>query len=84
MNAVIPTDHPLRKIWLSTDSGLVQSKCLMRMRMKDSYRDVSPSCVESFYDNANFIATDGLQSLPKHDPIPPRNDRWEEAVFVVK
>ncbi|KAJ2924638.1 hypothetical protein H1R20_g12449, partial [Candolleomyces eurysporus] len=40
MNAAVPTDHPLRKIWLSTESRLVQSKCLMRMRMKDSYRDM--------------------------------------------
>lgn len=41
MSAVIPVSHPLRKLWLSPDSRLVQSKSLMRMRMKDSYRDVS-------------------------------------------
>lgn len=39
MSAVIPVSHPLRKLWLSPDSRLVQSKSLMRMRMKDSYRD---------------------------------------------
>lgn len=39
MAAVIPVAHPVRKLWLSPDSKLVQSKCLMRMRMKDSYRN---------------------------------------------
>jgi hypothetical protein len=43
MEAVIPTDHPLQKIWLSPDNTLVLSKCLLLMRMRDSYRDVS-SC----------------------------------------
>ena len=40
MGNVIPMSHPLRRIWLSRESRQVQSKCLMRMRMKDSYRDV--------------------------------------------
>jgi hypothetical protein len=43
MEAVIPADHPLQKIWLSPNNTLVQSKCLLRMRLRDSYRDVS-SC----------------------------------------
>lgn len=40
MDNVIPADHQLRKIWLSRDSKMVPSKCLMRMRMRDSYREV--------------------------------------------
>jgi Ferric iron reductase FhuF-like transporter len=41
MNAVIPIDHELRTLWLSPQSPTVESKCLMRMRLQDSYRDVS-------------------------------------------
>ncbi|KAG5652766.1 hypothetical protein H0H81_003704 [Sphagnurus paluster] len=40
MGATIPANHPLRKIWLSPDSKLLPSKCLMRMRMRDSYREL--------------------------------------------
>lgn len=40
MAAVIPADHPLQKMWLSPDNKVVPSKCLLRMRMRDSYRDM--------------------------------------------
>ncbi|KAG2017755.1 hypothetical protein CC2G_007238 [Coprinopsis cinerea AmutBmut pab1-1] len=39
MNAVIPIDHELRDLWLSPKSHTVESKCLMRMRLQDSYRE---------------------------------------------
>jgi len=42
MEAVIPVDHALKRMWLNPDSKLVPSKCLLRMRMRDSYREVSP------------------------------------------
>ncbi|KAG5642424.1 hypothetical protein DXG03_002798 [Asterophora parasitica] len=41
MDATIPENHELRKIWLSPDSKLLPSKCLMRMRMRDSYREAA-------------------------------------------
>ncbi|KAG5721095.1 hypothetical protein E4T56_gene7532, partial [Termitomyces sp. T112] len=37
MGAAIPDDHHLRELWLSPNSKLLPSKCLMRMRMRDSY-----------------------------------------------
>ncbi|KAF8071692.1 IucC family-domain-containing protein [Lyophyllum atratum] len=40
MGNSIPENHELRKIWLSSDSKLLPSKCLMRMRMRDSYREM--------------------------------------------
>ena len=40
MDAVIPVDHGLRMAWLGSESKTVLTKCLMRMRMQDSYRDV--------------------------------------------
>ncbi|KAG6837248.1 hypothetical protein H0H93_012643 [Arthromyces matolae] len=40
MGAAIPEHHELRKIWLAPDSKLLPSKCLMRMRMRDSYREM--------------------------------------------
>jgi siderophore synthetase component len=43
MEAVIPADHELRDIWLNSARKEVPSKCLLRMRMRDSYRDVSQS-----------------------------------------
>ena len=41
MREVIPVGHALEKAWLDSSSREVPSKCLMRMRMCDSYRDVS-------------------------------------------
>lgn len=41
MERVIPKDHPVWKVWMEPNSTSVNSKCLMRMRMRDSYRDVS-------------------------------------------
>ena len=43
MSTVVPNAHPLWKLWMSPESRLVESKCLMRMRMQDSYRNVSPA-----------------------------------------
>ena len=43
MDALIPADHALRKIWLSPNRKTVLAKSLMRMRMQDLYRDVSVS-----------------------------------------
>lgn len=40
MNAVIPRSHPVWKVWMDPNALTVDSKCLLRMRMKDSYRDV--------------------------------------------
>ncbi|KAG6813605.1 hypothetical protein H0H92_009222 [Tricholoma furcatifolium] len=40
MAASIPSNHDLQQLWLSPDSMLLPSKCLMRMRMRDSYREV--------------------------------------------
>lgn len=40
MESVIPRDHGLWKAWLASDSLTVPSKCLMRMRMRDSYSEV--------------------------------------------
>jgi len=37
MEAVIPRDHGLWSAWLDPKSTEVPSKCLMRMRMRDSY-----------------------------------------------
>ncbi|EKM78593.1 hypothetical protein AGABI1DRAFT_59499 [Agaricus bisporus var. burnettii JB137-S8] len=39
MNAVIPRDHKLWDLWMNPERKKVESKCLMRMRMRDSYRD---------------------------------------------
>lgn len=40
MESVIPCHHRLRKLWLHSDSKFVSSKCLLRMRIRDSYRDM--------------------------------------------
>lgn len=40
MASVIPRDHKLWDLWMDPERRRVDSKCLMRMRMKDSYRDV--------------------------------------------
>ncbi|KAG6888931.1 hypothetical protein C0995_004944 [Termitomyces sp. Mi166 len=40
MGTTIPDDHHLRKLWLNPDSKILPSKCLMRMRMRDSYREM--------------------------------------------
>ncbi|KDR79022.1 hypothetical protein GALMADRAFT_137986 [Galerina marginata CBS 339.88] len=40
MKAVIPCDHPVWNVWMNSSSRTVNSKCLMRMRMRDSYRDM--------------------------------------------
>lgn len=54
MGCVIPEDHPVWKVWMDPTSTTVESKCLMRMRMRDSYRDVSAlrsvedSCSDGF------------------------------------
>ncbi|KXN81324.1 hypothetical protein AN958_05179 [Leucoagaricus sp. SymC.cos] len=40
MASVIPRDHKLWDIWMKPERRRVDSKCLMRMRMKDSYRDM--------------------------------------------
>ena len=40
MASVIPRDHRLWDLWMDPERRRVDSKCLMRMRMKDSYRDV--------------------------------------------
>jgi siderophore synthetase component len=57
MNSVIPKEHPVRKVWLAPESTSVDSKCLMRMRMRDSYRDVSHV---SFKICTGFILCRGL------------------------
>lgn len=41
MGSVIPATHPVWKVWMDSTCMEVESKCLMRMRMRDSYRDVS-------------------------------------------
>lgn len=41
LGEVIPSDHELRKLWLSEESTTVAGKCLMRMRLQGVYRDVS-------------------------------------------
>ncbi|KAF8149828.1 IucC family-domain-containing protein [Crassisporium funariophilum] len=40
MESIIPRDHQLWEIWMGPASTSVNSKCLMRMRMRDSYRDM--------------------------------------------
>ena len=40
MASMIPPGHALRALWLDEGSRLVESKCLLRMRMQNSYRDV--------------------------------------------
>ncbi|KAF8972125.1 IucC family-domain-containing protein [Flammula alnicola] len=40
MGSVIPEDHPAWNVWMNPKSTSVDSKCLMRMRMRDSYRDM--------------------------------------------
>ena len=41
MADVIPVEHPAWRSWMGPACKTVDSKCLMRMRMCDSYRDVS-------------------------------------------
>lgn len=77
MKSVIPRDHALWKTWLSNDSLTVPSKCLMRMRMRDSYSEVRTpfySMAYSFLCNWN---ADGVQCFPKHDSIPTRRGEKE-------
>ncbi|KAF9000709.1 IucC family-domain-containing protein [Cyathus striatus] len=40
MGFVIPQEHELCKIWLCPSNQTVPSKCLMRMRMRDSYSEM--------------------------------------------
>jgi siderophore synthetase component len=84
MSTVVPTAHPLWKLWLSPESKLVESKCLMRMRMQDSYRNVSPvngCCIVKTRLQTLFI--ERLQPLSQHVSIPPRNHRWKETCISV-
>ncbi len=41
MTEVIPEGHTAWRLWMDPASGTVDSKCLMRMRIRDSYREVS-------------------------------------------
>ncbi|KAF8899908.1 IucC family-domain-containing protein [Gymnopilus junonius] len=40
MEVAIPRHHPAWDVWINPNSHTVNSKCLMRMRMRDSYRDM--------------------------------------------
>lgn len=45
LEEIIPIDHGLYKAWLDpSTSSVVSGKCLMRMRLQGSYRDVSKPC----------------------------------------
>ncbi|TFK40140.1 IucC family-domain-containing protein [Crucibulum laeve] len=41
MERLIPRDHGLWGAWMNSDSITLPSKCLMRMRMRDSYSEVN-------------------------------------------
>ncbi|KJA26270.1 hypothetical protein HYPSUDRAFT_36546 [Hypholoma sublateritium FD-334 SS-4] len=58
MGTVIPRTHPVWKVWMDPASTNVDSKCLMRMRMRDSYRDM----VYSPYPNMIQYSPQALQA----------------------
>ncbi|RDB25517.1 hypothetical protein Hypma_006471 [Hypsizygus marmoreus] len=64
MDAVIPAGHELRNIWLNPDCRVVPSKCLMRMRMRDSYREM----VYSPFPNMVQYRPDEEFAAPKRVP----------------
>lgn len=41
LEAQIPQDHELRKLWLSPETETLPGKCFMRMRLQGMYRTVS-------------------------------------------
>lgn len=49
MAEVIPVEHPVWKQWMDPASRTVDSKSLMRMRIRDSYREVSHNQLYSWY-----------------------------------
>jgi len=53
MSSEIPEGHPVWKVWMDPSSKEVDSKCLMRMRMRDSYRDVS-KCTAQLMHSFSF------------------------------
>ncbi|CAA7267094.1 unnamed protein product [Cyclocybe aegerita] len=71
MAAVIPKDHPVWAVWMDPRSTSVNSKCLMRMRMRDSYRDM----VYSPYPNMIQF-----RSAPDQEPC---DDGWSKRVFLL-
>ena len=54
MTSVIPRDHKLWDLWMDSERRRVDSKCLMRMRMKDSYRDVGQVIAARSASNLKF------------------------------
>ena len=68
MEAVIPEEHPVWKVWMASNSTSVDSKCLMRMRMRDSYRDVSHFTTTRCISNL-LARVDGVQPVSQHDPV---------------
>ncbi|KIL58735.1 hypothetical protein M378DRAFT_170193 [Amanita muscaria Koide BX008] len=60
MREVIPVGHALENAWLDSSSREVPSKCLMRMRMRDSYRDM----VYGPYPNMILFNQDSVAQVP--------------------
>lgn len=71
LEAVIPENHGLRQAWLSSEGANVPAKCLMRMRMRDMYREVN-YCQIYPSDPLISILTDGFSSRPEYDPVSTR------------
>ncbi len=64
---LIPADHALYKAWLDPSSSVVDGKCLMRMRLQGSYRDVSqPFRIRR--NRSNSLA-DGVFAIPQFDSV---------------
>jgi len=60
MAEVIPFEHPVWRLWMDPTCKTTDSKCLMRMRMRNSYRDMVytsiPNLVQYRPPQANLIA----------------------------
>lgn len=78
MEAVIPEEHPVWKVWMDSNSTSVDSKCLMRMRMRDSYRDVSHFTTSHIASLTPLARVDGVQPVSQHDPV--QASKWEPLI----
>ncbi|PPR03669.1 hypothetical protein CVT24_007790 [Panaeolus cyanescens] len=77
MNSVIPRNHPVWKVWMDPCALTVDSKCLLRMRMKDSYRDM----IYSPYPNMIQYRPVVLEEDQKDEELTMKKWAWSRCII---
>lgn len=83
MGAVIPRTHPVWKVWMDPASTNVDSKCLMRMRMRDSYRDVSVKLQEAVIYYAHRFFQMVYSPYPNMIQYSPQAPQAPQSIAVI-